>query len=154
MERVGLLTVNDVEAAYGQSRVLFGVDLAAADGGVIALLGTNGAGKSTILRVVAGLLPATRGRVVFDGRDITDLDAISRVKAGIALVPGGRGVFAALSVRDNLRLAAWLYRRDAKTFQQSSIAWSRCSLSCRNVLMSPPATCPAANSRWLRSRKD
>jgi len=115
----GLLSVHGVEAAYGQSRVLFGVELAAADGGVMALLGTNGAGKSTILRVVAGLLPATRGRVVFDGRDITDLDAIGRVKAGIALVPGGRGVFAALSVRDNLRLAAWLYRRDGKAFEQT-----------------------------------
>jgi len=118
-DRDGLLAVHGIEAAYGQSKVLFGVDLAAADGGVTALLGTNGAGKSTILRVVSGLLPATRGRVVFDGRDITDLDPVSRVKAGIALVPGGRGVFTGLSVRDNLRLAAWLYRRDGNAFQQS-----------------------------------
>ena len=98
--------------------MLFGVDLAAADGGVLALLGTNGAGKSTVLRVVSGLLPATHGRVMFDGRDITNLDPIDRVKAGIALVPGGRGVFAGLSVRDNLRLAAWLYRRDDAVFQR------------------------------------
>jgi ABC-type branched-subunit amino acid transport system ATPase component/ABC-type branched-subunit amino acid transport system permease subunit len=114
----GLLSVNGVEAAYGKSPVLFGVDLAAVEGGIMALLGTNGAGKSTVLRVVAGLLPASRGRVLFDGRDITDLDPIARVKAGIALVPGGRGVFGSLTVRDNLRLAAWLYRRDAAAFRQ------------------------------------
>jgi branched-chain amino acid transport system ATP-binding protein len=99
--------------------VLFGVDIGVDDGGIMALLGTNGAGKSTVLRVVSGLLSPTAGRVTFDGRDITALDPIARVKAGIALVPGGRGVFATLSVRDNLRLASWLYRRDTAAYREA-----------------------------------
>jgi ABC-type branched-subunit amino acid transport system ATPase component/ABC-type branched-subunit amino acid transport system permease subunit len=114
----GLLSVTGVEASYGQNPVLFGVDLDVADGGLLALLGTNGAGKSTVLRVVSGLLPPTRGRVHFDGRDITNLDPVERLRAGIALVPGGRGVFPSLTVRDNLRLAAWLYRRDRDAFAE------------------------------------
>jgi ABC-type branched-subunit amino acid transport system ATPase component/ABC-type branched-subunit amino acid transport system permease subunit len=114
--RDGLLSVSGVEASYGQNPVLFGVDLDVGDGGLLALLGTNGAGKSTVLRVVSGLLRPTRGRVHFDGRDITDLDPVDRLRAGIALVPGGRGVFPSLTVRDNLRLAAWLYRRDREAF--------------------------------------
>ena len=115
----GLLGVVGVEAAYGQNPVLFGVDVGVADGGIMALLGTNGAGKSTVLRVVAGLLPPTAGQVTFDGRDITGLDPVERVRSGIALVPGGRGVFPSLSVRDNLRLAAWLYRRDDAAFREA-----------------------------------
>ncbi|MCW2667303.1 MAG: hypothetical protein JWN57_2265 [Frankiales bacterium] len=108
----GLLVVEQVEAAYGRNPVLFGVDLAVREGGITALLGTNGAGKSSVLKVVCGVLPAQAGRVIFDGRDITSLDPVERLRAGIVLVPGGRGVFASLTVRDNLRLAGWLQRRD------------------------------------------
>ncbi|HEY3701154.1 MAG TPA: ATP-binding cassette domain-containing protein, partial [Acidimicrobiales bacterium] len=107
-----LLTCTDIDAAYGQVQVLFGVDLAVAEGEVLALLGTNGAGKSTILRVAAGLLRPSSGRVVFDGADVTKADPVQRVKAGLVCVPGGRGVFASLTVAENLRLAGWLTRRD------------------------------------------
>ena len=118
----GLLTVAGVHASYGRNPVLFGVDLGVADGGVQALLGTNGAGKSTVLKVVSGLLNPDTGRVTFDGEDITRLDPVARLKRGIVLVPGGRGVFASLSVRANLRMAAWIYRRDRAAFE-SSMAW-------------------------------
>ncbi len=107
-----LLSCEGVDASYGQVKVLFGVDFAVRSGEVLALLGTNGAGKSTALRVISGLMRATSGRVVFEGRDIASLDPVERVKAGVVTVPGGRGVFPSLSVADNLRLGAWLSRHD------------------------------------------
>ncbi len=107
-----LLTVTGVRASYGRNPVLFGVDLDVADGDVLALLGTNGAGKSTVLRVVAGLLRPDGGQVLFGGEDITRWDAPRRVRAGIVTMPGGRGVFPSLTVRENLRLAGWTTRDD------------------------------------------
>jgi ABC-type branched-subunit amino acid transport system ATPase component len=100
-------------------KVLFGVDLSVGEGEIVALLGTNGAGKSTVLRVMAGLMPATSGRFVYRGRDVTDLDAVDRVELGIVTVPGGRGVFASLTVAENLRLGGWLLRSDAKALEQA-----------------------------------
>jgi len=110
----GLLSVSGVGAAYGRNPVLHEVNVNVPDGSMLALLGTNGAGKSSLLRVVCGLLPASDGRVFFDGVDITQMDAAQRVRQGLVMMPGGRGVFGGLSVRDNLRLAAWLYRRDER----------------------------------------
>ncbi|MHB1924697.1 MAG: ABC transporter permease subunit, partial [Acidimicrobiales bacterium] len=107
-----LISCVDVDAAYGQIQVLFDVGMEIAEGEIVALLGTNGAGKSTVLRVISGLMSPTRGRVYFRGRDITRLSPIERVKLGLVTVPGGRGVFGSLSVEENLRLAAWLTRRD------------------------------------------
>ena len=115
-----LLTCSGIDAAYGQVQVLFGVDVAVAEGEVLALLGTNGAGKSTILRVAAGLLRPSSGRVVFDGADVTKADPVERVKAGLVCVPGGRGVFASLTVAENLRLAGWLTRRDRAFMEETT----------------------------------
>ena len=108
----GLLRLGHVDASYGTVPVLFGVDLLVQPGEIVGLLGTNGAGKSTALRVVSGLLPARRGEVVFDGRDITRLSPVERVKNGLVMVPSGRNIFPSLTVRDNLRLAGWLARHD------------------------------------------
>jgi branched-chain amino acid transport system ATP-binding protein len=107
-----ILVVRDLDVAYDQTQVLFGVDLEVADGEIVALLGTNGAGKSTVLKAISGLVPPIAGRIVFDGRDISSLDANSIAKLGITQVPGGRGVFPGLTVAENLRAAAWLYRDD------------------------------------------
>ena len=115
-----LLDCRDVHTSYGPVQVLFGVDLQVEPGEVAALLGTNGAGKSTILRVVAGLMPATPGRVVFDGQDLSDTGPVERVKAGIVTVPGGRGVFGSLTVAENLRLGGWLARRDREFTEQTT----------------------------------
>jgi len=106
-----LLEVTGVDVSYGRLQVLFDLDLEVADGEIVALLGTNGAGKSTILKAICGLVPHT-GRVVLDGVDISGLRAEQIVRRGIALMPGGRAVFPTLSVDDHLRLATWTFRSD------------------------------------------
>ena len=114
-----LLSLTGIDASYGQIQVLFGVDMTIEEGEIVALLGTNGAGKSTVLRVIAGLLPGGRGRIAFDGTDLVPRSAVERVKAGIVTVPGGRGVFGSLTVAENLRLAGWLARRDPAFLEQA-----------------------------------
>jgi ABC-type branched-subunit amino acid transport system ATPase component len=99
-----LLEVRDVEASYGPFRAVFGVSFSVAEGGVTALLGANGAGKTTIARVVTGLIPATAGQVVFDGVDITRMKPWRIAPLGIVHAPEGRSVFASLSVEENLTL--------------------------------------------------
>jgi ABC-type branched-subunit amino acid transport system ATPase component/ABC-type branched-subunit amino acid transport system permease subunit len=116
-EAAPLLRCHGVDAAYGQVRVLFGVDFEVAENEVLALLGTNGAGKSTVLRVISGLMRPQAGNVVFAGRDISAMDPVERVKAGIVTVPGGRGVFPSLSVTENLRLGSWLSRHDQRAVE-------------------------------------
>ncbi|HEY1733654.1 MAG TPA: ABC transporter ATP-binding protein [Acidimicrobiales bacterium] len=99
------LEVHHVDAAYGPYRALFDVSFAVPDGGAVALLGPNGAGKSTVARVVSGLLPATGGRVVVGGTDVTGWPAHRVARAGVAHVPEGRGIFAELTVEENLVVA-------------------------------------------------
>jgi ABC-type branched-subunit amino acid transport system ATPase component len=89
--------------------VLFNVDFEVEEGEVIALLGTNGAGKSTLLRAIGGITPPSNGAIFYDAEDITYLPAHEHVARGIVTVPGGKGVFAGLTVAENLRLAAWAH---------------------------------------------
>jgi len=110
--KLPLLSVRALQVSYGDVQVLFGVDLDVSEGEIIALLGTNGAGKSTLLKAICGVSPASRGAVVFDGRDITHAPAEEIAPLGLAQVPGGQGVFGSLSVADNLRTAGWLLRQD------------------------------------------
>jgi urea transport system ATP-binding protein len=100
-----MLAVERLDAAYGGSQVLWGVDLDVRFGQVVCLMGRNGVGKTTLLRVVMGLLPARGGRVTFDGTDITRWSADRRARAGIGYVPQGREIFPHLSVEENLRVA-------------------------------------------------
>ena len=111
-----LLVCDDVSASYGSVQVLFGVDLSVSEGEIVGVLGTNGAGKSTLLRVVSGLLPALDGRVVFAGSDLAGVDPLERVKRGMVVVPGGRGVFPSLTVEENLAVAGWRARHDGRDF--------------------------------------
>ncbi len=111
-DRDALLSCVGVNAAYGQMQVLFGVDLTVREGDLVALLGTNGAGKSSLLRAITGLLPAASGSVHFADHDITNASTESIVARGLTMMPGGRGVFPSLSVEDNLRLASWSLRKD------------------------------------------
>jgi branched-subunit amino acid ABC-type transport system permease component/ABC-type branched-subunit amino acid transport system ATPase component len=99
-----LLAIDDVSAAYGDVQVLFDLSLQLPAGTITAVVGANGAGKSTLCNVIAGLVPATHGRIDFDGRQISGLRADERARAGLLLAPESRGIFPALTVSDNLLL--------------------------------------------------
>ena len=100
MSRV--LELDDVAVAYGQRRALEGVSLSVAAGEIVTLLGANGAGKSTTLRAVSGLVRPARGRICYQGRDITRAPADAIVAAGVSHVPEGREIFPEFTVRENL----------------------------------------------------
>jgi branched-chain amino acid transport system ATP-binding protein len=108
-----LLVAERLELAYGDAVVCRNVSLEVAEGEIVALIGANGAGKSTTLRAIAGALLPRAGSIRFRGKDVTRLPSYKRVDLGIALVPEGRHVFPFLTVRDNLQLGGFKYRRDA-----------------------------------------
>ncbi len=110
--RQKLLLVRGLDVRYGDVRILFGVDIEVEEGEVVALLGTNGAGKSTLLNAISGVTQASRGAVIFDGRDITHAPPEEIAALGISQVPGGKGVFPGLTVAENLRVAGWMARDD------------------------------------------
>ena len=120
--RNALLLCRKVDVAYGGVHVLFGVDLEVAPGEVVALLGTNGAGKSTLLRAISGVTEPVGGAIYLDGVDITHRAPHESAAAGVVVVPGGRGVCQSLSVRENLRLAAWLRRGDDAYVEERTAA--------------------------------
>jgi branched-chain amino acid transport system ATP-binding protein len=99
-----VLSLQNVSAAYGPYRALFDVSFRVPAGGVLALVGSNGAGKSTVARTVTGLVAATSGRVLFGDRDVTGLPAYKIARLGMAHVVEGRGVFSSLTVEENLTL--------------------------------------------------
>lgn len=109
-----LLTVDGLDVRYGDVQVLFGVDFAVRAGEIVALLGTNGAGKSTLLKAISGIARVRRGTVRFADHDITNARPERIAALGIAQVPGGQGAFPSLTVRENLRAASWLFRRQRK----------------------------------------
>jgi branched-chain amino acid transport system ATP-binding protein len=102
---VSLVAVHDLHVHLGESHVLQGVEFAVEEGGVTALLGRNGVGKTTTIRALLGLVPRTRGRVVIGGRDTTGVPTHRIVQGGVGYVPEDRDVFAGLTVEENLRLA-------------------------------------------------
>jgi branched-chain amino acid transport system ATP-binding protein len=106
-----MLEVRDVVTRYGAVEALRGVSLDVREGELVCLLGANGAGKSTLLKSIVGLLAPARGRIVFEGADITGRAPDAILRAGIALVPERRRVFGALTVRDNLLLGGYALRR-------------------------------------------
>ena len=103
---MSLLTVNNIHASYGSSRALFGVSLQINEGECVCLLGRNGVGKTTTMRAIMGLTPPSQGQVLWKGRNIAGLPPFRIAREGIGFVPEDRRVFAELSVRDNLDIAA------------------------------------------------
>jgi branched-chain amino acid transport system ATP-binding protein len=105
-----LLQVRDLEVAYGRVRAVRGISIEVAEGEIVTLVGANGAGKTTILRAISGMIPYD-GSITFRGRDLRNVAPHRRVALGIAHVPEGRGIFSNLTVAENLAIATW-GRRD------------------------------------------
>jgi branched-chain amino acid transport system ATP-binding protein len=101
------LRLERISAAYGDLQVLWNVDLRVAAGELVAVLGPNGGGKSTLLRVVAGLMRPIAGQVILLGRNVTYLNAPKRVRLGVAMVPEARGLFIGMTVKENLVMGAF-----------------------------------------------
>ena len=112
-----LLALEDVHAAYGPVQALRGLDLEVRPGELVCLIGANGAGKTSTLRAISGLLPTARGSIVFDGAAITGAEPAAILRAGIAHCPEGRRVFPYLTVRENLEMGAYV-RRDRPEVEQ------------------------------------
>ena len=109
-----MLEVTGLTAGYGKVEVLHGIDIALAKGEIVALLGSNGVGKTTFNAALSGLIPVWGGRIMFEGRDFTGASPVAIVEAGLVQVPEGRHVFPNLSVRENLELGGYRRGRDRR----------------------------------------
>jgi len=109
-----LLSLDGVQANYGDFQALFGISMVVNPGEIVTLIGANGAGKTTTLRVISGLLKPRNGRIVFNGQEITGLPAHEIVSLGISQVPEGRQLFPFMSVEENLVLGAYIDRTRGK----------------------------------------
>ncbi len=116
-----MLDVVDLEAGYGEIQILWNVSLTINQGEIVTLLGANGAGKTTIIRTLAGEIPASGGSIKFLGRDITRLPAHKTVETGLIEIPEGRQIWGGLSVEDNLDLGA--YSKRARPDRARSKEW-------------------------------
>jgi branched-chain amino acid transport system ATP-binding protein len=109
-----LLQVENLEAGYGGVQVLWGISLEVAAGSMTTLVGTNGAGKTTMLRAVTGSIKPHAGRVLFRGEDVTHLSPHAKAERGLVLVPEGRQLFSEMSVEENLEMGAFSRRGQAR----------------------------------------
>ena len=109
---MSMLKVTDLKVSHGGIEALKGVSFSVEQGQIVTLIGANGAGKSTTLRTISGLVKPASGKIEFEGADITGKDAQKIVSSGIALVPEGRRVFDNLTVRENLKIGAYLRKDD------------------------------------------
>ena len=114
---MSLLKITDLQVSYGGIDALAGISFDVEEGEIVTLIGANGAGKSTTLRTISGLVKAKAGRIVYDGRDITSMNPQKIVSEGIAMVPEGRHVFDNLTVKENLLIGAYL-RKDRESINE------------------------------------
>lgn len=112
-----LLSIQDLHVAYGNILALQGISVEVREGEIVTLIGANGAGKSTLLRAVSGIVQIRSGRITFSGSDLNAVPAHRIVEMGVAHVPEGRGIFANLTVLENLKLSTWS-RRDRTNLQR------------------------------------
>ena len=97
-----MFEVHNLTAAYGQSEVLHAIDLSARAGEIVALVGRNGMGKSTLMKSLIGVMPTRSGEIVIDGTDVAGLPSYERVARGLAYVPQGRQIFGTMTVKENI----------------------------------------------------
>jgi branched-chain amino acid transport system ATP-binding protein len=111
-----MLELKSIESYYGKIQALKGIDLEVPEGGIVAILGANGAGKSTTLKTISGLIQPLRGQILFQGQSIHKREPHQIVRMGICQVPEGRDIFMGLTVQENLKMGAFT-RKDAKAIQ-------------------------------------
>ncbi len=145
-----LLVCRGVDVGYDNVQVLFDVDFDVEAGEIIALLGTNGAGKSTLLRAISGTNEASNGAIVFDGRDITHMPPHEVAGRGVVHMPGGRGVFPGLTVRENILLGRWLGHADLDIDERLAEVFEIFPVLRERAMLSPDR-CPAVSSSSSRS---
>ena len=141
-----MLTVENLDVFHGDAQALDGVSLEIAEGAIVAIVGANGAGKTSLIRTIAGMHRPARGHIYFRGRDIAGWPSHKVCDLGIGQVAEGRQVFPSLSVAENLDMGAMLPRARA----HASAIWkksTRCFRCCRAPASGSPARCPAASSR-------
>lgn len=114
---MALLEVKDLHTSYGAIKAVQGISFSVEEGEIVTLIGSNGAGKSTTLNTIAGLVPRSSGEIWFDGENISALDSAQKVKRGIALSPEGRQVFPNLSVESNLHLGGYTLKDKSRMEQ-------------------------------------
>ena len=112
-----LLELEDVTLSYGKIEALHGISLTVNEGEVVALIGANGAGKTSTMRAISGLRGVSPGRILFQGEDITKLRADERVRLGLCLAPEGRGIFPGMTVLENLGMGAYT-RKDKSAIEE------------------------------------
>lgn len=122
---MALLEIKDLEVYYGMIQAIKGISFEVKEGEVIALIGANGAGKTTALQTITGMIPSKKGTITFDGVDITRVPGHKIVPMGMAHVPEGRRVFAQLSVLDNLRLGAFTRKDKAEINETLQMVYKR-----------------------------
>ncbi len=119
-----MLSVHRLEVAYGGIKAVKGIDLEIGRGEVVALIGANGAGKSSTLKALSGLLKPSAGRIDYDGAEITGKPAYHLVRCGLAMVPEGRGVFPRLTVAENLAMGAYIHDDKAAVLRDFERAYA------------------------------
>jgi branched-chain amino acid transport system ATP-binding protein len=144
-----LLEVENLSVHYGAIRALKGISFRVAAGEVVALIGANGAGKSTALRTLSGLMRPSGGSIRLAGREIGGLPAHEIVRAGIAHVPEGRGIFTNLTVRENLELAGYVRRRDRSALEKARERVFRLFPRLKERLNQPGATLSGGEQQML-----
>ena len=116
-----ILDIENIESGYGDVQILWGVTLKLEQGRLTTLVGANGSGKTTLMRTTMGLLRAKRGKIQFEGRDITRLSPHAKAQRGLVMIPEGRQLFTDLTVRENLEMGATPYH--ARSEMQKTLAW-------------------------------
>ena len=146
-----ILEVENLDLYYGDAQALDGVSLSAAEGELVAIVGANGAGKSSLIRTIAGIETPRAGRIRFRGTDITGQPSHRVCNLGIGQVAEGRQVFPSLTVEENLEIGALVPRARAAHEGDDGTRCSPCSRASPSGAGRPQAPCPAASSRCWRS---
>ena len=146
-----MLTVENLEVSYGDARALDDVSLEVAEGTIVAIVGANGAGKTSLIRAIGGMHRPARGRIMFRGVDIAGWPSHRVCNLGIGQVAEGRQIFPSLTVAENLDMGAMLPRATGQRARAPRACLCACFRSWRSARPRRPGRCPAASSRCWRS---